>query len=140
MCSSDLVSGGTPLPARAYCEDGGVGGGGSGGYDRSGSGEKKDREYYLRLSRAGLAGCRSWMAWLAARREDPPYSESFVDEAGKITGNNLLKATMVAEYFQETGQLDSLMKGTVTGRPSRAGKSGYKVFEEALAIPLPTFE
>jgi hypothetical protein len=74
--------------------------------------DRIERERMLRLRRAGLAGTRSWMAWLAARGEDPRWKDSFVDVVGKIAGNDLLKCTMVNEYVQEAGLLGRLMSGS----------------------------
>jgi hypothetical protein len=135
-----LASWGTSMRGLAYIEGGGVGVGGAGGYDRGGSKEKEDRAYYLRLSRAGLAGCRSWMAWLASRGEDPPYSEAMLDEVGKITGDRLLKATIMAEYLQETHELAFLMKNSAPGVATNSGKTAGKIFEDVLQRPLPSLE
>lgn len=63
--------------------------------------QKREREEMLRLAKSGIAGSRTWMAYLAARGEDPAFAQSFVDALGAISGNDLHKCTSIVEYLQE---------------------------------------
>lgn len=92
-----------------------------------------------RMAGAGIAGSRSWMAYLAQRRLDPSWSHAMVDQVGKITGDTLLKSTFVAEYLQETGRLDALMKKTVI-KGAQGPAAGKKEILAALGEPVATFE
>ncbi|MBI5851274.1 MAG: CAP domain-containing protein [Planctomycetes bacterium] len=96
-----------------------------------------EREEFRRLSEAGLAGGRAYLRYLAARREDPPWSAGLLPKLGQIQGENLLKATFVAEFLVEEGRLlalnDSLLKvGTAGTLPEIVGT--------ALDEPLASFE
>ncbi len=96
------------------------------------------REELQKLAQAGMHGLRGWMAFLAQRREDPPWKNSFVDQIGRITGDDLLKTTTVVEYLQEARRFTTIMEKSekVYGDlDSRA-----EGFEEALGMPLKRFE
>lgn len=67
--------------------------------------QKRDREERQRLAKSGIAGSRSWMAYLAERGEDPPIANSFVDQLGMLTGDNLHKWTSIVDYMQEADLL-----------------------------------
>lgn len=73
--------------------------------------QKRDREERQRLAKAGIAGSRSWMAFLAERGEDPPISNSFVDQLGMLTGDNLHKWTSIVDYMQEADLLAPTYNG-----------------------------
>ena len=89
---------GEAMPGIAYVEE--TGGGGR----RTGRSElDAEREFMLRMAQGGIAGARTYLAWLAAGREDPAWSHSMVDEVGKIEGLDKLKSTFVAEYLHELG-------------------------------------
>jgi hypothetical protein len=99
--------------------------------------ELAEREEMLRLAEAGLAGSRSYMRYLAARREDPPWTAAMSPQLGQIQGENLLKATFVAEFLLEEGRLVPLAQRVrdVTGAatsPERIAK--------ALDEPMAAFE
>jgi hypothetical protein len=90
-----------------------------------------ERKQLLRLAEAGIAGSRSWLKWMAAHGEDPPFARAILDQDGKIEGDDRLKCTFVAEFLQEHRELVTLAEKTVLGvRP---------VFEEALGS-LAAFE
>ena len=67
--------------------------------------QKREREELLRLAKAGIAGSRTWMQFLAERGEDPAFARSFVEAIGAITGNDLHKCTSIVEFIQESGDL-----------------------------------
>ena len=64
---------------------------------------------------AGLMGARTWLRQRVAERQDPPWSRSFVEDIGKIEGEDLLKTTFVAEYLQLQGPLEKLFIGVGDG-------------------------
>jgi hypothetical protein len=102
--------------------------------------ERKLREERHRVAKAGIVGCRSWMEYLASRREDPAWSSTMVDRVAKLGGDPLLKATMVVAYLQELGKLSEIMQETA--RPEADGDTLVKpaFFEEALGKGLTEFE
>jgi hypothetical protein len=93
---------------------------------------EREREEMRELAKAGIRGSRSWMSWLAGRGEDPLWSRSWVDQMGKITGDDLLKCTLVAEYLQERGDLVELMAKSLLGTEKDPPQ---KRMEEALKAP-----
>jgi hypothetical protein len=93
------------------------------------------REFFLRLQRAGLAGSRHWIRYLASREEDPPWSRSMVDQLADIAGDDRLKSIFVVEYLQEAGRLEELCKGTLD-REQRPPV----LFRATLGEPLARFE
>jgi uncharacterized protein YkwD len=99
--------------------------------------EKKLRDEKMQLAKAGIFGCRTWVAFLAERNEDPRWENSFVDELGKLRGEELLKATMMVEYIQELDMLPALVKSLSTAK--RADKT-YTVMSKALGVLVSTFE
>ena len=99
--------------------------------------ERKLREEKYQLARAGVRGCRSWVAFLAERYEDPKWENTFVDELGKIRGEDLLKATAVAEYIHELNLLPDLIKKL--GLAKRSDKT-YTVMGKALGMSVSEFE
>jgi len=100
-------------------------------------GERKLREEKYQLARAGVKGCRSWIAFLAERNEDPKWESTFVDEVGKLRGEDLLKATAVVEYVQELNLLGDLLKKV--GLAKRTDKT-YPVMGKALGSTVSEFE
>jgi hypothetical protein len=120
---------GVTLPNVAVLEERG------GAQDTSTSpAESEERTRMLRLMDAGIAGTRAWMAWLAARRQDPPWIEAFEDQFGEVRGQELLKATIVAEYLFETGEFADVWKKT------RQGHADAAAIEKAIGQPLAAFE
>ncbi len=99
--------------------------------------ERKLREEKLQLARAGVMGCKSWVAFLAERNEDPRWENSFVDELGKIRGEDLLKATTVAEYVHELNRLPEILKKL--GIAKRSDKT-YSVLGKVLGMTVSEFE
>ena len=99
--------------------------------------ERRLREEKLQLAKAGILGCRTWMAYLAERNEDPKWENSFVDELGKVTGEDLLKATMVAEYMQELDILRKVLQSLYT---AQQGEKTYAAMNKALGQPVTEFE
>lgn len=127
---------GSPIPTYAYKESsGGVFHRGGTNIAPSGA-ALREREEQLKFAKAGIAGCRAWMAWMAENGQDPPWEDSFEDQIGKLVGEPLLKATSVVEFLQETGRLAPLIKAS-----SQAGTASPKqVYEVALGMPLSAFE
>lgn len=95
------------------------------------------REELLRLADAGLLGSRTWMRYLAQRREDPPWRSAMLPELGQITGEDLLKATFVYEYLIESGTLASLAAAIPI---SRHPGDDAEVIAKALGEGLEPFE
>ncbi len=99
--------------------------------------ERARRDERMQLAKAGILGCRSWMAYLASRNEDPKWENSFVDELGKVTGEDLLKTTSVVEFLQELGQLRAVLDKLYGGK---ATESTYEAMTRALGMPVTEFE
>jgi hypothetical protein len=78
--------------------------------------EAAERIRQLRLSQAGIAGSRSWIKYLAARGEDPPFADSIVEQDGKIEGENRIKCTFVVEFLQDHDEIVALGKLTRLGQ------------------------
>jgi len=126
---------GTQLPPTAWVETT-VKKGKRAEYDDPG--EAEERRSMLRFKGAGLAGSRSWMLYLAGRREDPVWSHSMVDAIGKVRGDDLLKCTFVVEYLQECRRFRPLLKATLCKRD--AEPDPIPQMQEALGEPLAAFE
>lgn len=111
-------------------------------YDPIASGLKLliERSEMMRRSRAGLAGCRSWLTYLAYRDEDPKWTSSMTKEMGQIRDNNLLKCVMVVQYLQELGPLQSLIRDTAPNLAANVGRPADEIFAEALQMPMDEFE
>src|SRR4029453_14852072 len=80
---------GAAIPSFAWVESTAGEAGGGAATGAAAPAAKKEREEILRISKAGIAGCRSWMTYLARRREDPAWSRSMVDQMGKVAGDDL---------------------------------------------------
>lgn len=65
--------------------------------------QKREREEWLRIARAGIKGSRRWMMFLAEKSRDPAFALSFVETRAQITGENLHKCTSIVEFLQESG-------------------------------------
>jgi hypothetical protein len=96
-----------------------------------------ERETAFHLAQAGLAGSRTFIRYLAAHREDPPWSNAMKSQIGEIEGEDLLKAMLVAEYLMEESDLKKLDDVL---RKLPAGGSIPERIEKALGEPLPAFE
>ncbi len=98
--------------------------------------EKREREERVRLAKAGIAGSRSWMAYLVEHKQDPPIGSSLFDQLGMFTGDNLHKWTSLVDYMQEADMLAPAYKSL------RRAKEGpvYKKFEDALGMSLGELE
>ncbi|MBK7875275.1 MAG: hypothetical protein IPJ77_05925 [Planctomycetes bacterium] len=97
----------TPLPNFAWKDPGSRGG------DTIAPGASAERAARIAresLAWAGVEGGRTWMQYLAERREDPPIARSFVLQLGQVRGDDLLKCTSVVEFLQETNQFGTLYK------------------------------
>jgi hypothetical protein len=94
------------------------------------------RSELLRVAEAGLAGGRAYLRFLAAQREDPPWSAAMVPEFGRIVGEPLLKATFVCEYFMDEGSLAEVQRTAA----NTIGGSIADRFTKAVGIPLTDFE
>ena len=126
---------GTPIPSFAWDKKGGEPPKADTYVDNPA--ERKLREEKYQLARAGVRGCRSWVAFLAERNEDPKWENSFVDELGKIRGEDLLKATAVAEYIHELNILPDLLKKLNLAK--RSDKT-YSVMGKSLGMTVSEFE
>lgn len=93
-----------------------------------------EREAMLRMAKAGLAGSRAYIRWLARRGEDPAWSKAFVDELGKVQGDALMKGTLVDDYLFECGDFGRVLRATMD-QPANA-----ETFQNAVGCPLPEFE
>ncbi len=81
-----------------------------------------------------LYGCKTWMRseLLAGRKH--LWSNSFLDQIGKIQDTKLLKTTLVIDFLQVLDGFPALVKEVKEGEKSVAD------FEKALATSLPEFE
>lgn len=122
---------GCPTPTYTWEE---TAGGGRTGRTSDTPQQAAERESMLRIAKAGLAGRRMWMRWLARRGEDPVWSHSMVDAIGKISGDDLTKSALVVEYMVETGALPAFVKAMWDKPPVSAS------YEKALGRPLAAFE
>jgi hypothetical protein len=132
VCLSYL---GTPIPRFSWYEDPSAAA--ATAVDDPSSAE---RQALLRLSKAGIAGCRAWMTYLAARHEDPPWSRSMVDELGKVAGQDLLKSTSVVEYLQELGTINRYIRDSDPDAIANRGKDASAVMTRVLNASFPEFE
>lgn len=98
--------------------------------------QKREREELQRMAKAGIAGSRSWMQFLAEHGEDPSFANSFVDAMGAISGNDLHKCTSIVEYLQETGQFGALYKKL---KPV-ANASALELYNNALGMTIGELE
>jgi hypothetical protein len=106
---------GVPIPALAWIEIKETRSGAAGQTRLESEAERVEREEALRLAEAGLVGCRSYMAFLARRHEDPPWRATMLENFGEIRGPELLKATSVIEFVQELSLLAPLVAATAGG-------------------------
>lgn len=96
--------------------------------------EQVERTEMLKLAEAGLEGTRAWVRYLAERGEDPAWSQSFLDEIGKIGGDVKLKATLVTQFLQEQGRLGDVMAAAGGKAPTS------DVMSAAVGTDLAAFE
>jgi uncharacterized protein YkwD len=94
--------------------------------------EQQERAWRWRLAKAGITGARSWMAWLAERRQDPSWQTCFVDQVGKLQGDQLLKSTFACEYLYEREAFASVWKAD---QPSVDA-----VLTKTIGLPLASFD
>jgi hypothetical protein len=104
------------------------------------AGDRLERERHERLGRSGILGCRTWMAYLARRREDPPWTAAMVGQEGQIEALPLLKTTLVVAYLQELGLFAEIVSATACKNTGGAATVDPVLFEEALKKPLAEFE
>ncbi len=71
-----------------------------------------------KLGKAGLAGSRAYLRWLVAHDQEPYLSDCLHDQFGKVRGEQLLVATHVVEWLQETGRFRELWEATT---PAQVG-------------------
>jgi hypothetical protein len=93
-----------------------------------------EREAMLRMAKAGLAGSRAYVRWLARRGEDPAWSRAFLDEIGMIQGDTLMKSTLVADFLFESDEFTRVLKETY------GENVAPETFQAAVGCPLPEFE
>ncbi len=90
-----------------------------------------------RLGQAGLSGSRAYMRWLVEHEQDPRLADCMHDQYGKVRGEQLLKATHVVAWLQESGQLRKVWDGT---RPGELKGSAAQATADALATTLNELE
>jgi len=110
---------------------------GSGGTASLTDEQRRVRERLLLLSDAGIAGGRAWMQYLAAHRQDPPFSAALVDQVGRLGGEELLKATFVFEWLALDGPTLPWMRTMPDRWPA---KTRLQILEDAVGQPLAEFE
>lgn len=93
-----------------------------------------DAKAVWRILKTSLPESREFLAALARKGSDPPWSDSMEPAEGVIVENDLLKSTWVVQYLIEQGRFQSLLKQT------RSGQRGKHVFAKALGKPLDQFE
>ena len=96
-------------------------------------GEVKERDKRLEVAKAGLPGARSWMSWLVRRHEDPPFTRCVVEFFGKLSGEELLKATSMVEWWQEKDELRPLLTGLAQSINSKAYETYLRLLGETPA-------
>ena len=89
--------------------------------------------------KAGTYGGREWMKWLVSQGSAPGMPACFVDELGKLRGKELVKCTLVAEHWIETGSLIRLIRALNRGE-DKSGFAFVKVFEQATDLKIAEFE
>ena len=122
---------GCPMPLSAWTSRTGEGG-------RESTTERQIPRELFHLPRAGLAGSRRYMAWLAREQKDPPWVRTFRDRSGKIAGDERLKATSMAEFLAEHGPLLPLFRATSIEKV--AGGKIVRALEGAIGEPLARLE
>jgi len=95
--------------------------------------ELQEREWRQHFAKAGLLGARSWLSYLAERSQDPPYSRCFVDQVGKLSGDDLLKATFASEFLHESNALGALW-------PLTASADFPKALQQAVGLGVEAFD
>lgn len=79
-------------------------------------------------------GCRSWMKQRMKLGEVFPFSHAIVPELGQVRDESLLKATLVNDYLQQTGELGKLIKASAN-KPRKTS-----TISKALGHSLAEFE
>jgi hypothetical protein len=65
-----------------------------------------------RSAKSSVFACRTWMKARMQAGDSFPYTFAIVDELGEVRNESLLKATLVNEYLQCTGELNKLISAT----------------------------
>lgn len=102
-----------------------------------GSRAAKRREQTMLLAEAGLVGSRTFLSYLAERRQDPPWQAGMLSQLGEVQGKDLLKATFVAEFLIEEGRLAAVANAFRGTQPRLSQPAGFAI---ALGEPLAVFE
>jgi hypothetical protein len=100
--------------------------------------EEATRREMLRLREAGLLGSRSWMKYLALRRQDPPLSRTYVANIGKLGGDELCKSTIVMDYLHQSNVASNLLLAVQPKSMSPEEQAGF--LTELLKEAVPAFE
>ncbi len=145
LCRSCL---GTAAPRYAWFEGGKVNVGGDGTTRAESESERQLREELFRMAKGGIQGCRNYMMWRVQHHADPPFLSCLKDQAGKLEGDEPLKATLVVEYFTEQGDLLPILRGVAKTRVDDQGVDGEdqektppgELFERQLGMPLDRFD
>ncbi|MBK7877662.1 MAG: hypothetical protein IPJ77_18395 [Planctomycetes bacterium] len=124
---------GCTLPNYFYKEDQGAG---FGDTHVETEDQKREREELLRMAKAGIAGSRTWMQYLAERGEDPAWAKSFVEAIGAITGNDLHKCTSIVEFLQEA----EILRGAYKQLSSNATGRTIELYNAALGMTVGDLE
>ncbi|MAE77728.1 MAG: hypothetical protein CMJ85_12770, partial [Planctomycetes bacterium] len=96
------------------------------------------RSELQRLSSVGLLGSRNWMQYLVRRGEDPAWSNAFVDQRGKISGDDLCKTTLVMDFLYEQGPVPKPFLEPLADNPDKATHIAH--LAKGLPQPLGVFE
>lgn len=114
------------------------------GGDTHVEGEAREREELMRLAKAGIAGSRTWMQYLAERDEDPLFGKCLVESIGELQGNELHKATSVVEFFQEASLLQDPKPNMLQELFKKLGKKSegpsFKKYEAAMGMTFGELE
>jgi hypothetical protein len=91
------------------------------------------------LAGAGLMGARSWLRRTIVDGDDPPWSRSFKRDVGLIDGEDLLKATFIAEYLHLKPSFGRVMKLAAGGASGDSLAMGSAI-ESAVGATVLEFE
>lgn len=96
----------------------------------------------IKLARAGLVGCRSWLEHLARGGRAPSLARSVVDQAGKISADNLLRVTSSVEYLHQRAEMAEIAKRCAQVWQSQPRNKGSLLerSESILGRSVPEFD
>ena len=95
-----------------------------GGSRDTSAAERKVRQDLLVKAGRSVAGTREYLAHLASRGEDPPFTRFVTKRIGRIDGDGLLKCTLIAAFLQERGDFAKVLRDTVKAPRKAASFEG----------------